>query len=61
MVVSGGVSNPFNRAASSPALSTGGVWTVPAESVHLTACDAAADCGFYFHARATFDSLSVCE
>lgn len=61
VVVSGDLANPFNLAADSPRLETGGFWSVPADSVHVTECAAAAECLFYFHSRAAFDFAPLCE
>ncbi len=61
VVIEGEVTNPFNLAADPPVLTTAGYWSVPANSVHLTACAAGQDCLFYFHARAGFDFTPVCE
>ncbi|MEZ4363742.1 MAG: DUF4437 domain-containing protein [Kofleriaceae bacterium] len=61
VVVSGTVSNPFDQQANPPALTTGGTWSVPAESVHVTACAAGAPCLFYFHSRGAFDFTPLCD
>ena len=61
VVVTGEVTNPFNSDANPPALTAGGFWSVPGESVHVTACAAGEKCLFYFHSRAGFDFTPVCE
>lgn len=61
VVAAGEVTNAFNGATGSPALGTGGYWSVPADSVHVTACAAGEPCLFYFHSRAGFDFTPVCE
>lgn len=61
VVVSGDLANPFNLAAASTRLGTGGFWTVPADAVHITECASGSDCLFYFHARAGFDFEPLCE
>jgi len=61
VVLEGEITNPFNLAADPPALARGGFWSVPADSVHVTACAAGQDCLFYFHSRSGFDFTPVCE
>ena len=61
VVISGEVANPFNGAATSPALDVGGYWHVPAGSAHVTACAAGAPCRFYFHSRTAFDFTPICQ
>jgi len=61
VVITGEMTNPFNLASSSPALTTGGYWHVPANSVHTTACAAGTPCLFYFHSRAAFDFTPTCD
>ncbi len=61
IAISGNLSNPFNLAENPPELTTGGYWSVPAESVHVTACAEGTDCLFYFHARAAFDFEPLCQ
>jgi len=61
VVVSGTVTNPFDFADDPPSLTTGGYWRVPADSVHVTACEPGSDCLFYFHARGGFDFTPLCE
>ncbi len=61
IVISGSLSNPFNEDANAPVLSTGGFWSVPGDTNHVTACVGDAPCLFYFHARSEFDFSPVCE
>ncbi len=61
VVVSGTITNPFNLEQSSPELKTGGYWSVPADSVHVTACSDDTECLFYFHSRSGFNFEPVCE
>ena len=61
VVVSGEVVNPFNLKDADAVLRTGGYWSVPAESVHVTGCASGQDCTFYFHARAGFDFTPTCD
>ena len=61
VVVSGMLKNPFGVGAGSAGLAeakplpAGSFWSVPAESIHTTACDANRECLFYFHSRSYFD------
>lgn len=61
VVITGTMSNPFDQRRSPPLLTTGGYWSVPADSVHTTTCDSDVACLFYFHARGGFDFVPLCE
>ena len=61
VVVSGTLTNPFDFEPDPPLLQTGGYWEVPADSVHVTACEDGEACLFYFHSRGGFDFTEVCE
>ncbi|MFT4560306.1 MAG: quercetin dioxygenase-like cupin family protein [Gammaproteobacteria bacterium] len=62
IVISGIVKNPFGESPNSDVvgakpLAAGSFWSVPANAIHTTACDAGPDtnCVFYFHSRSAFD------
>ena len=61
IVIEGSLTNPFNGDGAPPVLGRGGFWRVPADSVHVTACEAGEDCRFYFHSRAGFDFRLICD
>lgn len=61
VVIGGGLTNPFDFDGAPPTLQVGGYWEVPADSVHVTACEAGENCLFYFHAAEGFDFTPLCE
>ena len=61
VVIAGSLINPFRGEASSVELTSGGVWSVPADAQHRTACESEEPCVFYFHATGAFDFTPVCE
>ena len=62
VVIKGVVKNPFGISPGADVpnakpLAAGSFWSVPANAIHTTACDAGPDsnCVFYFHSRKAFD------